>query len=142
MIIPKNQSAELITDCKSAELVKIIVVNSGDNPASITWNNVSSNTNIFFNNGYICNNDISRIILTLPSFNGANGNVIIFKNSGIAGFRIQQNSSNQQITVGNKKTTLGISGAIESFDIGDYIRIERILGEWVATELIGNIEVI
>lgn len=145
MIIPKNQSAELISDCKSAELVKIIVVETGGGggaETSVTWNNITSNITLSYNNGYVCGNDISRIILTLPASNGSNGDILIVKNSGIAGFRIQQSISNHQVVIGNKKTTLGISGAIESFDVGDYIRLERILGEWIAAELIGNIEVI
>lgn len=137
-----SQSAQLLQNAQSAELVQVIVINQSSSQGSLNWNSLTTSTNVSFNNGYVCNNNLSRVVLTLPSTNGSNGDVIVFRNLGIAGFRIQQNSVTQQITVGNKKTTLGVSGAIESFDIGDYIRIERILGEWVATELIGNIEVI
>jgi hypothetical protein len=135
-----REYAQLLQNIQSAELVQVVIVNQS--LGSLNWNLLTTSSNVSFNNGYVCNNNLVRIVVTLPSTNGSNGDVIAFRNLGIAGFRIQQNNITQQITAGNKKTTIGLTGAIESFDIGDYLKLERILGEWVVVELTGNINIL
>jgi hypothetical protein len=143
-LLENKKSAELLCECKTAELVKVFVINNnnGNQGDQLLWVIRINNSIITFNYGYDCRNDISRIILSLPTQTPLDGSVLAFKNSGIAGFKIQQSDMSHRIRLGNTTTTLGVAGAINSYDLGDYLRLEYIIDEWVATEIIGNFEVL
>jgi hypothetical protein len=139
-LLSKTQTAELVKTEETAELVKLVVLEAGVSN-NLTWVSVNSNTSMSADNGYVTVNDLSRIVMILPSITPASASRIAIENRGIAGFQIQQNDL-QSVIAGNRKTTVGVQGLINSLDYGDFIEMEYVLGSWVITKLIGNIEIL
>lgn len=109
------------------------------------WNRqekISNSQTLENNVSYLVEN-VALVEILLPENEITNsGDKISITHKGAAPFRITQRE-NQSIIVGNKFTTTGTSGKIESIDTGVSILIEYDgSGIWVTKDLSGYIEVI
>lgn len=105
---------------------------------ALPWSVIDSAVPLMPGNGYAVNG-LSLINLSLPAA-PANSRLILYAYSA-AGFRVQQPLPTDQIQVGDKFTTLGMSGRIEA--IGQSaIELVRLPNRWIGTILQGNFEVI
>ena len=87
---------------------------------------------------YICTG-LSLQILTLPLL-ADTGAIIAIHGDSVGLFRVAQ-LTGQQIRVGNKLTTIGLPGRLDSLEIGDAVDlICRGSGQWTC-KLSGNFEV-
>jgi hypothetical protein len=76
-------------------------------PGAFTWVTVAANTQAQPNVGYICNNDVTPVTITLPSLPGV-GDVYKVAGVGAGGWIIAQNA-NQMIAAGNLSDSVGQS---------------------------------
>lgn len=141
-LLTKKVKASLIRTEKSAELIKLLVIYSGNDGSSkeINWINVTDSLNATVNTGYRLKNDLSRVIIKLP-LAASTSDRLCFYNDGISGFRIEQRE-NQQIRIGNKLTTKGLQGGIVSYELGDYLELVYINNFWYSLGIAGNLEVL
>jgi len=105
----------------------------------ITWNNVTGTSQAMaVNNAYIANNG-SLVTMTLPS-TASVGQVVQVQGSGAGGWRIAQNSG-QTIRYGDKATTTGTGGRLDSFNRYDGITLVCIVAntDWASFGAQGNI---
>lgn len=105
----------------------------------IAWQNATGSLSLEVGTGYICT-ALSLQTLTLPiSFNS--GDQIYISGQGTGLFRIAQNAG-QQIQFGNRVTSLGISGRIDSLAQGDSLNLLAISSNtWVVSSSNGNFDV-
>lgn len=54
---------------------------------------------------------------------------------------LNQDKAQQQVTVGAKKTTLGLQGKIESLAIGDFLMLIYVDNTWVKENLQGQVDI-
>lgn len=141
-LLTKNSKAALLREEKSAELLKILVIDGsgGDTkPTVLNWITLSLSSVLISNVGYVLKNDLERIIITLPL--GKQGDRLLIYNKAIGGFRLEQRA-NQQIRLGNKLTTIGVQGAVISYESGDFLEFTYLDGMWVCMDMFGNLEVL
>lgn len=108
----------------------------------ISWEIVSSNSNAEVNKGYLVNS-LSLISITLPSVAEIGDEILVYGESSTS-WRISQ-GINQQIKVGNKLTTLGVTGEILGREVGDGIHLVCVSNDankWISIKVFGNIDVI
>ena len=86
--------------------------------AGAQWIEVTSNTSMAVNNGYITNSS-STLNMTLPP-GASKGDTVEVRGFGTGGFKVTQNS-NDVIFLGNISTTVGTSGYIHSSRSGDAV---------------------
>lgn len=89
--------------------------NSLDMSASatgFTWTTVTSATDLVANNGYVPNDDVSRLVFTLPA-TAEVGDLFKIRGLGVAGWKVSQNAS-QFISSLTGESTPGVTGYIES----------------------------
>lgn len=116
--------------------VNAAVANLG--AGNLTWTVLENAATLIPNNGYAING-LSLMNLALPST--SNNNRLILYAYSTAGFRLQQTSPSDQIQVGDKFTTIGISGAIQS--IGQSaIELIKLPDRWIGNILQGHFDVI
>lgn len=107
-------------------------------PAAFTWNNITASQALAVNNGYFCVSPGGAISLSLPATSSV-GQVIEVSLNGATSFTITQ-AANQQISLGNVNTTLGVGGSLASTQQGDTIKLVCRTANllWVVTSVIGN----
>jgi len=89
----------------------------------MSWVNINSDTVAQGQYGYITNNEVDRVIVTLPATSDVSvGDSISIAGEGAGGWRLAQNSGDQ-IQFGDMTTTLGAGGYLESTEVGDSLTI-------------------
>lgn len=83
-------------------------------------------------------NSLSLLTLTLPT--GVADGSIVSAYAQLGLFRIAQ-TAGVQVQVGNKKTTIGAGGSIDSQSAGDYIELVFANGAWKMSKLVGYVDV-
>ena len=94
---------------------------SPKNPTGIAWHNITASQIAVIDSGYICANDSTQIILTLPAV-AAIGSIIYIRGVGLAGWKVAQGAG--QTINGNTAdtiTTTGVAGYIASTKYSDCI---------------------
>jgi hypothetical protein len=124
-----------------AELVQAYVdaAVAGIGAGNLSWRVISGAESLLANTGYAVNG-LSLTSLILPAA-VPNSRLILYAYSA-AGFRLQQSDSLDQIQVGDKFTSLGVSGRIESKGQGSCIELNRLSERWVGNILQGYFEMI
>lgn len=109
--------------------------------AGATWYEVTGPTAMVINRGYVANNS-SQVVLTLP-VTAAFGSKLRIVGKGAGGWRIAQNSG-QVIHFGDKITTSGVSGYLESQNSFDAVELLCTTANtnWTELSAQGNIVVI
>lgn len=98
-----------------------ITISSTGGGGGLTWNDVTGTTQtISPDNGYTANN-ASLVLFTLPS-TCVYGKTFSVAYKGTGGWKIAQNAG-QQIICGNRQTTAGTGGYIQSTDSGDVVTL-------------------
>jgi hypothetical protein len=109
-----------------------------DSGGGVSWVQITVSQELLPNRGYFCTG-LALQTLTLPQ-SADIGDVVSVYGEGVGLFRIAQ-LSGQRIRVGNKATTLGLAGRIDSLEVGDAIElVYRGSGLWTGN-LAGNFEV-
>lgn len=104
----------------------------------LQWVNVTTDLNpMVINTGYLNSHAAGTNNLTLPTVSAV-GDVISVTNI-LGNFVIKQNA-NQQITLGNDLTSVGVGGSVASMAIGDSIELLCITAnlDWQAINFVGN----
>lgn len=105
-----------------------------------TYEQVSAGGQMLSNHGYIVG-AVTLTLLNLPVVASVGDRIIVVRD-GPANWRITQGVG-QQMRVGNMLTTPGITGCIESTDLGDEIEATCLSPNyWSVNIFNGNIEVI
>lgn len=128
-----------------------VVISNGANsinletnpPGLFAWTEVvvAGPTGMTVNNGYIANNAVSVVVLTLPAV-AAQGSIIRVAGKGAGLWQIAQNAG-QSISIVNVTTTIGVGGsltAVEQFDTVELLCVTANT-EWVALSGNGNLTV-
>ena len=119
----------------SGDTITISVTGGG-----IVWNEITivGPTPMECDNGYIANNAISRVQLTLP-LTSPIGCEIKIHGKGAGGWQINQNAG-QIIHVGESATTTGVTGTVQSVDQYDALEMHCITAntEWAVMGAQGN----
>lgn len=110
---------------------------------TMTWNDVTTTSQALSTyNGYVSDNT-SLVTFTLPATANL-GDTIQILGKGAGGWKVVQNAL-QQIIVGNKFTTVGVTGSIASTNQYDTVELKCITSGtstvWTAKET-GNIGII
>jgi hypothetical protein len=125
----------------SGQAVWIRFDSQSHDPNHLPWTVITSSTyQAEVNNGYFANY-AGTLVFTLPAVSAV-GDTIIFTNIN-TNFRINQNSG-QIINIGNQPTTRGVSGYIQSTDVGDSITLTCSVANadfWVTGGIQGNITI-
>jgi hypothetical protein len=111
---------------------KIAAVSTGT-----TWGVTNQARQLAVNNAYVVDS-LSLSLLQLPATAAIGDRVIVNLKSG--SFRITQLAS-QQCQVGDKLTTVGLSGSILSTQIGDFIELIFLGTMWVSIAIVGNFQI-
>lgn len=108
---------------------------------TLVWNEVTANTTMVVNNGYITNS-VSRIDLTLPA-TAVVGSVIQIVGKGTGGWRVVQAAS-QQVIMGNVSGATGVDGVVDSTHARDCISMVCVTANniWQVHDSIGNIDLL
>ena len=88
---------------------------------SFQWHQVSAPTQMISNNGYIVTNNVSRVLLTLPTTSDV-GDEIAISPLGTAGWGIVQGAG-QYVQIGTVTSTAGATGSIDSMTGTDSVRL-------------------
>ena len=86
------------------------------------WNLVQSSTQAMFpENGYVIDNSVIPVTLTLPLTAPVGA---IIQVAGLSpGLWVVNQNSGQQILFGNRSTTLGVSGSLQSTNNTDFVNL-------------------
>lgn len=105
----------------------------------ITWTEVSTNTSLAVNTGYITNG-LSTLTHTLPASSVVGDVLEIAGKDG--GWILSQNAG-QYIIFGIEQTTTGVGGNLSSTDNSDCVRLVCIIADtaWLVLSSVGNIDV-
>lgn len=85
------------------------------------WHEVSIATQMVSNNGYITSNNVSRVLLTLPTISDI-GDEIAISPLGSAGWGIVQGAG-QSVQIGTVTSTVGATGSVSSRTGTDSVRL-------------------
>ena len=113
---------------------------SGGTSTGLTWTELTATTlTAAVNNGYIVNTSTLSTI-TLPT-TAAIGSEIEIVGEGVGGWKIAQNGASVIIYFGNKNTTIGTTGYLQSSHQRDSIRLICVSAntDWQVISSIGNI---
>lgn len=112
---------------------------------SFNWNVVTSATNpnvMTAQNGYVPNDNVSLVNLTLPS-TAAVGDSLRIIGNGSAGWRILQ-PAGASIHLQSSTTTVGVGGSLSSTDRYDTVELICIVAntQWTCATVTGNLTVV
>jgi hypothetical protein len=102
------------------------------------WVEIAGNSLMVAGTGYACTG-LSLQTLTLPIAANVGDRLAIW-GANISLFRIAQNAG-QQIRMGDKKTSIGIAGRIDSLSQGDFLELFYLSNQWVALPSQGNFDI-
>jgi len=126
----------------SGQAIWIRFDSQSHDPNHLPWTVVTDSTyNALVNNGYFAN-DSGSVVFTLPTVSAV-GDTMIFTNIN-SGFRIAQNVG-QIINIGNTPSTRGVTGYVESSDVGDSITLTCSVASedfWLTGGMQGNIVIV
>lgn len=104
------------------------------------WTNISTSQTMVSNNGYLCSGGTNLSLLLPPT--SSVGDEISVVLCGSSSFTITQGGS-QQIQIGNRFTTAGVTGSLASTQQGDSITMvcqtQNLV--WIVYNTIGNLMV-
>lgn len=110
-----------------------------DGGNSISWENVTGSASLQSGKGYVCTG-LSLQSLTMPTASNP-GEYIYISGQGTGLFRITQNTG-QQIQFGNRSTSVGIAGRVDSLAQGDSLTLLCISTNfWTVSQSSGNFDV-
>jgi hypothetical protein len=118
------------------QTVVAVSSNSSSSGSSEKWQIITGTTDLVA--GAYAVDALSLVTLKLPTVAVLSQHIKVY-GLGNGGWRIAQ-SDGQRIRVGNKQTTLGVSGNILSVEQGDYLELVYLNG-WNCTEIIGNLQI-
>ena len=107
----------------------------------LPWIEVTGPTGMLVNTGYVANNS-SQVILTLPAV-AAFGQIVRVIGKGAGGWKIAQNAG-QTVHFGDKQTTVGAAGYLESQNVFDAVELLCTTANtnWTELSAQGNIIII
>lgn len=111
----------------------------GSGSSELLWTTISTSGAMQAGVGYTVESS-SLISLLLPGSTANAAKTAAFDRAGGL-FRITQ-ATGQQIRFGDRLTTPGITGRVDSTSIGDYLEMIWTGSEWLVTQSIGNFNVI
>ena len=126
---------------QGVETYKISAASLKTFAGAIAWGVASTSQTIAQNKGYLVTAP-SRLLFALPTSPSVGDQFAIALAEGAGGWRITQAGAHS-IQVGNKTTTAGSTGRIDSTAIGDFIQLVCFGADlWVEIGIRGNLEVV
>lgn len=113
----------------------------GGSSGGLAWTEITTTSiSAAINNGYVLNN-ASLVTLTLPAI-AALGSIVRIAGKGAGGWTIAQNSG-QTVFLGNKSSTTGASGHLDSTNRRDSIELVCVTAnnDWDVISSFGNISI-